>query len=236
MITVNKKIRKYLERNPQWTDVKNIIYGLSDKGFEAVLAGGAVRDALLDKTPDDLDVATSAKPVEILRIFPSGKKRFADYGVILLPLKKGQSVEVTCFRKEFLYRDGRRPSSISYCSMSEDAKRRDFTVNALFYKPQTEELIDFNSGIKDLKKRLLRVIGDPKRKFHEDHLRVLRALRLSHQLDFEIDQKTQKTIPLFAKKIQCLSQERVLEELIKMFSSGRMDLALKNLYKYHLTP
>ena len=116
--------------------------------------------------------------------------------------------------------------------MEEDAKRRDFTINALFYDSQREELIDFVAGLKDLQNKILRTVGKPEKRFKEDHLRVLRTLRLAHQLGFQIDEETKKALPVFTQKIKTISRERVLEETIKMFSVGRIGSALKSLKEY----
>ena len=145
---MDKNIKKQLELQANWPEVKNIIEVLSKKGFQTVVAGGAVRDALLKKIPKDLDLATSAKAEEVLKIFPSAKGEFAKYGVVFIPLKTKETLEITSFRKDVSYKDGRRPSSISYSKIEEDARRRDFTINALFYDPQKEEIIDFTGGLK----------------------------------------------------------------------------------------
>ena len=229
---INKNIRKQLELKTSWPKIKNIIESLTEKGFQAVVAGGAVRDALLKKIPKDIDLASSAKTEDILKIFPSAKGMFAKYGVIVIPLKENEKLEITSFRKDMDYKDGRRPDSISYSSMKEDAKRRDFTINALFYDLKTEELIDFVGGLKDIQNKTLRTVGKAEKRFTEDQLRVLRALRFAHQLKFQIDEETQKAIPVFAQKIKAISRERVLEEIIKMLSAGRIGSALKSLEKY----
>ena len=159
MKSTNKDIRKQLELKLNWPKIENVIKTLSDKGFQVVIAGGAVRDILLKKSPKDIDLATSAKAEDVLKIFPSAKGKFAKYGVVVIPLKQGERLELTSFRKDDLYKDGRRPDSISYSSMKEDAKRRDFTINALFYDSQSEEIIDFIGGLKDLQNKILRAVG-----------------------------------------------------------------------------
>ena len=227
-----ESIKKQLEQKAEWPEIMGIIRQLTQKGFQTVVAGGAVRDALLNKRPKDIDLASSAKPKEILKIFPITKTNFAKYGVALIPLKTKKLLEITSFRKDSSYKDGRRPESISYSNIKEDARRRDFTINALFYDPLKEELIDFTSGIKDLKNKSLKAVGQAKKRFEEDHLRALRALRLAHQLNFQIEEETKKAIPFFAKKIQKISKERILEELIKMLSAGQIGSALKNLKKF----
>ena len=193
------------------------------------MAGGCVRDALLENPPKDFDIAVSASPEEVLKIFPRAKDRWKRYGVMFLPLKeKGKMVEITTFRRDHSYGDGRRPQFVEYTSSAEeDAKRRDFTVNALFYDIRNKQVLDFVDGLKDLKSRLLKTVGKPKERFEEDYLRPLRALRFSHQLKFKMDSKTAQAIPPFSKKLQNLSKERIYSELIKMFSHGSLDKAVK---------
>ncbi len=232
MVSINKNIKKQLQLKDSWPEVENIIETLCEEGFQAVVAGGAVRDALLKKVPKDIDLATSATAEEVLKIFSKAKGEFKKYGVVFIPLKTRETLEITSFRKEASYKDGRRPSSISYSSMEEDAKRRDFTINALFYDAQKEEVIDWTGGLKDLETKTLRAVGKAQERFNEDHLRALRALRLAHQLDFKIDEETKTAIPFFAQKMKLLSRERILEELVKMFSMGKIGLALESLKQY----
>ena len=229
-------VKNQLEKRVEWPEIKSIIKKLSKEGFLTVVAGGAVRDALLNKIPKDIDLATSARPEQVLKIFPHAKGAFTKYGVVALPLKTKKTIEITRFRKDSDYKDGRRPSSVSYSNIKEDALRRDFTVNALFYDPQTNKIIDFTGGLKDLQSKTLRAVGLANKRFEEDHLRAMRALRLAHQLDFQIEEKTGKSIPLFAKKIKKISKERILEELVKMFSKGDLGPALKSLKDHKLFP
>ena len=236
MKIINKDIKKQLEQKNSWPEIKNIIEQIAKKGFQAVVVGGAVRDAFLQKTPKDIDLATSARPEEVLKIFPSAKKHFAKYGVVFIPLKTKETLEITSFRTDSDYKDGRRPQSVSYGGMEEDASRRDFTMNALFYDFQKEEIIDFIGGLKDLQNKTLKTVGDPEQRFEEDHLRALRALRLAHQLRFQIDESTKKAIHLFAKKIKIISKERILEELTRMFSEGRIGSAVKSLTDQNVFP
>lgn len=229
---MDKNIKKQLELSSHWPEVKKAITALSKQGFQTVVAGGAVRDALLKKIPKDIDLATSAKAEEVLKIFPSAKGEFAKYGVVFIPLKTKGTLEITSFRKDSFYKDGRRPSSISYSSIEEDAKRRDFTINALFYDSQRKKIIDFTGGLEDLQNKILRTVGQARERFEEDHLRPVRALRLAHQLNFQISEETRQAIPAFAQKIKAISKERILQELVKMFSAGRMGSAVKSLKEY----
>ena len=222
-------ITSIFSKKPEWEEVQAILRIFHQNKREAVLAGGCVRDALLGNPPMDFDVAVSAPPDEVLKLFPKAKDLWKRYGVIFLPLKeKGKILEITTFREDHSYGDGRRPQFVKYASSAkEDAKRRDFTVNALFYDMKSDQVLDFVEGLKDLKSRLLRTVGEPNERFKEDYLRPLRALRFSHQLNFHIESKTQKAIPPFASQLQKLSKERIYSELIKMFSCGSMDRSVK---------
>ena len=231
---MSQSIIKYLKLTPCWPKIKSINQKIFQKGFQVVVAGGAVRDSLLKKIPKDIDLATSARPEEILKIFPQARGDFAKYGVAFIPLDKKQTLEITSFRSDSSYKDGRRPQFVSYSNMKEDACRRDFTVNALFYDIHKKKLIDFVKGRQDLQNKILRTVGEAKKRFEEDHLRILRAVRLAHQLEFQIDRELKQTLLLSAKKVKNVSKERVLEELVKMFSCGRMGLAIQSLKEYEL--
>ncbi len=225
---MSQMIKKQLERTAVWPEIKSIIERIAQSGFQAVVAGGAVRDALLRKPPKDIDLATSAKAKDLLEILPFAKGEFAKYGVVFVPLPKTkETLEIVSFRKDSDYKDGRRPSSVSYSNMEEDARRRDFTINALFYDPQTEKLIDFTGGEQDLKNKILRAVGPAQQRFEEDHLRAIRALRLAHQLGFQIEEETKKGVLSFAEKIKTLPKERIASELIQMLSAGQIGSAVK---------
>jgi poly(A) polymerase len=151
---------------------------LSDAGHEALFAGGCVRDALIGKEPKDYDIATSARPEEVLALFPGGDEVGAHFGVILVRTG-GHQFEVATFRSDGAYLDGRHPESVSFTTAEEDAKRRDFTVNGLFEEPSTGEIRDYVGGRADLAAGIIRAIGDPKERFGEDSLRLLRAVRFT---------------------------------------------------------
>ena len=230
----SSKIESVLSKSPLWEEVKEALKRLHQEGWEAVLAGGGVRDALLGKPPKDFDVAVSASPDEVLRIFPRAQGPWKRYGVVFLPLlEKGKTLEITTFRKDQDYKDGRRPRLVEYTSLKEeDAKRRDFTVNALFYDIKSSQVLDFVQGLKDLGSGVLRTVGCPEERFEEDRLRPLRALRFSHQLEFSIEPETGKAISGFAKRLQGVSKERLYDELLKMFLCGRWNKAIKLLHEY----
>ena len=232
---VTEFFKKSLSQSPQWKEVFLVMKKIRKEGFLVFLTGGAVRDLLLKKKPGDLDLACEAHPDEILKIFPKAKDSFKKHLVILLPLKKGH-LEIVSFRKEKGFKDGRRPENSSLTTVKEDSKRRDFTVNALYYDPFEEKILDFQGGLKDLKEGKLRTCGDPKTRFEEDFLRPLRALRFSHQLCFKLDEKIKRVLPDFSQKILKISKTRILEEMGKMLKVGHTDQVLKTLKRYEFSP
>ncbi len=193
----------------------HIVRALRSKGYEALFAGGCVRDILLKRTPLDYDIATSARPFEVEKLFKYTVAVGKAFGVIRVRLDKYET-EVATFRVEGRYLDGRHPSSIQFTSAQEDAKRRDFTINGLFYDPIYHTVLDFVNGQPDLKHRLLRAIGDPVKRFDEDHLRLLRCIRFVAQLDFKIEAKTWQAIIAMASRIRSVSAERIRDELNKL--------------------
>ena len=189
-----------------------IIKRLRDCGFEALLAGGCVRDMLLCRRADDFDVATNAEPKDIIRLFNRTIKVGVQFGVVIVVIGKSQ-VEVATFRNESGYEDGRHPADVKFVSAAEDAARRDFTINGMFYDPLKKEVIDYVGGQTDLEKQLVRTIGSPVDRFGEDYLRMLRAVRFSTQLKFKIEPETWFAICGNAKNITKISGERIAMEL-----------------------
>jgi len=187
---------------------------LTRAGWQALLAGGCVRDALLGREPKDYDIATDAKPEQVIALFPGALTVGAHFGVVVVKLG-GNQIEVATFRKDGTYTDGRRPDSVIFTSAEEDAKRRDFTVNGLFAVPETGEIVDYVGGREDLEKRILRAIGDPAARFEEDRLRLLRAVRFATVLGFEIDSLTWQAVCALSGEIASVSMERVRDELAK---------------------
>ncbi|MGI9549371.1 MAG: CCA tRNA nucleotidyltransferase [Bdellovibrionales bacterium] len=228
------QIEEKLSQNSQWKEVQNILKKLSNKGYQAVLAGGGVRDSLMGLKPKDFDIATSAKPQEILKLFPQAIDKWSHYGNVLIPLKTKGHVDVTSFRKEFSYTDGRHPDKIEYSSMKEDAQRRDFTINALFYDAEKNKIIDFVGGLGDLKNKTLKTVGESSKRFNEDHLRILRALRFAHQFQFSLDQKTKEALFLCSKKLNQISRERINSEILKMLGAGNIGKGLALLEDYEI--
>ncbi len=189
-----------------------IIKRLHRSGFEALLAGGCVRDMLLRRTASDYDVTTNARPEDVMKIFKRTLKVGAKFGVVIV-LIGGMQVEVATFRTETGYGDGRHPTAVKFASAAEDASRRDFTINGIFYDPLKKEVIDYVNGRTDLKKKLIRTIGKPAERFGEDYLRMLRAVRFSTQLGFAIEPRTFSAICSSAKNISKISGERIAMEL-----------------------
>ena len=189
-----------------------IIKRLQGDGFTALLAGGCVRDMLLGRQAKDYDVATNALPEDVIRLFKRTLKVGAKFGVVIVMIE-GQQVEVATFRTEAGYADGRHPSKVRFADPAEDASRRDFTINGMFYDPLQKKVIDYVGGQVDLKKKLVRTIGRPAERFGEDYLRMLRAVRFATQLGFKIEDKTWSAICETAKNITRISGERIAIEL-----------------------
>ncbi len=197
---------------------------LRDAGHQALWAGGCVRDELLGRTPNDFDVATSARPEQVRELF--GQKRTlaigAAFGVISILGGKDSNnnrlepIEVATFRSDGAYIDGRHPTEVTFTTAEEDAERRDFTINGLFYDPLDEKLIDYVGGEQDLQAGILRAIGDPAARFDEDKLRMLRAVRFATTFDFAIDEATLTAIRAMASEVEVVSAERIGAELRKM--------------------
>jgi poly(A) polymerase len=194
---------------------KRIVEKLRLHGYEAYFAGGWVRDFLLRRKPQDIDIATSALPDEVLRIFPHATPIGAKFGVVQVRTY-GHTYDVATFRSEGPYLDGRHPSSVSFSGPEQDAMRRDFTVNGLFYDPVELRVIDFVRGEADLHLKVLRTIGKPEERFGEDKLRMLRAVRFSCHLDFKIAEETFEAIRQLAPSILEVSWERIRDELLKI--------------------
>jgi len=190
---------------------------LQKKGFTVYWAGGCVRDSLLGLKPKDIDIATNASVEEIQDVFPKNIPVGKEFGVIIVPHKE-INYEIATFRSDGTYSDGRHPDKITQSTPEEDATRRDFTINALFWDPFQMVIIDYVDGLIDLEKKIIRSVGDPERRFAEDKLRILRGVRFSVEFDFPLEQKTRETITSMANEITVVSQERIRDELIKMFT------------------
>jgi poly(A) polymerase len=194
-----------------------VVRRLKREGFEAWIAGGAVRDRLLGRPPHDVDVATSARPDDVTPLFPGAKHVGAAFGVVLVPAE-GHTVEVATFRTDGPYHDGRRPSSVTFGTIEDDAHRRDFTVNALYLDPDSDRVLDLVDGRRDLEERVLRAVGDPSARFGEDHLRLLRAVRLAAQLDFRLDPATRSAVEEHAGLVADVATERTRDEIVRILT------------------
>jgi poly(A) polymerase len=205
--------------DPKRDFARSVVERLRAAGFEALWAGGCVRDLLMGRQPDDYDVATSAKPEDVRQLFGARKTLAvgASFGVIIVlgPKPAGQ-VEVATFRSDGEYADGRRPDRIEFADARADALRRDFTINGMFYDPLSERVLDYIGGEEDLRHRRLRAIGDPRLRFREDKLRLLRAARFTANLDLEIDPDTRQAVAEMAGELRVVSWERITQELRKM--------------------
>ena len=196
-----------------------IVRRLTEAGYQAVYAGGCVRDALLNRPYPDVDIATSATPDQVQAVFPKASDpQGKAFGVIRL--KQNEHVfEIATFRVDGPYLDGRRPSSVTFTTAEEDAKRRDFTVNGMFFDPLRDQVLDFVRGRADLAAKTVRAIGDPVSRFTEDRLRLFRAIRFAVQLGFSIESKTWEALVRLAPESKTLAPERVRDELVKIFTS-----------------
>jgi len=195
-----------------------ILKTLRDRGHHAYFVGGCVRDMLLDRPPREHDIATDATPDQICQLFRKTRKVGAKFGVVLVG--KGKYwVEVATFRQEGEYLDGRHPQQISFTDARQDAFRRDFTINGLFLDPLTGQITDYVEGRKDLQAGIIRAIGDPQRRFAEDYLRMLRAVRFAASLEFQIEPKTAQAIRQQAASINSISTERIRDELVKILAA-----------------
>jgi tRNA nucleotidyltransferase/poly(A) polymerase len=196
-----------------------IVKRLRDQGYESYLAGGCVRDMLLGKTPQDYDISTSAKPDEIAKIFSKTIPVGAQFGVLLVMIE-GEAFEVASFRHDGPYLDGRRPTHVRYGSLQEDILRRDFTINGMVYDPITGQIIDLVGGRKDLERKLVRAIGNPRSRFEEDRLRMVRAVRFAASLDFTVEIETFDAIRELAPTVKQISWERIGEEITRILTEA----------------
>jgi poly(A) polymerase len=202
--------------------VRDILAQLDAAGFVGFLVGGCVRDSLLQRTTHDYDIATNGSPDELERLFPNAITVGKQFGVLKIPVDGGlDPVEVATFREDLEYKDNRHPVGVRFSGPEEDARRRDFTINALFYDPKTQRILDTVGGIEDLGKRVLRAIGEPQARFKEDALRLLRAVRFSTTLDFALDPSTLAALKAQSRLISKVSHERIRDELSRMLLGPR---------------
>lgn len=205
--------------NPHAVAAYAVCARLHDCGFRALLAGGCVRDMLLGVAPKDYDIATDATPDEVAATFDEVIPVGREFGVQIV-VSDQTHFEVATFRMDGPYSDGRHPSSVTFSGEKEDAQRRDFTINALFYDPKTKEVLDYVDGQSDLKENVIRAVGDPSKRFEEDYLRMLRAVRFAARLGYTIESRTHTAIRDYASNITKTSPERIRDELTKMLTEG----------------
>src|SRR5437867_7986729 len=204
--------------SPMEMIARDVVARLRESGHIAYFAGGCVRDIVRSQIPKDFDIATDARPEVVQQLFSRTHAVGAHFGVILV-LENNFQFEVATFRSDDAYIDGRHPSAVHFSSPKEDAQRGDFTINGMFYDTVAEKVIDFVGGCADIDAKLVRAIGDPARRFTEDRLRMLRAVRFATTLDYEIDKATWEALVANAPSINQISAERIRDELIRIFVS-----------------
>lgn len=211
-----------------------VVKQLVDAGHIAYFAGGWVRDFLMGARSDDIDIATSASVEQIQALFPKTIPVGVAFGIVIV-VQEGHQFEVATFRKDRGYVDGRRPTGIDPATPEEDAQRRDFTINGMFYDPLKERLIDYVRGQEDIKKKVIRAIGNPHERFAEDRLRMMRAVRYSTRFNFPIEEQTLKAILAHAQDLlPAVAMERVWQEFKKMSQFAHFDSGLVTLHRLHL--
>lgn len=209
---------------------KYIVQVLRNHGFQGVFAGGIVRDMLLGKECNDIDIATDATPDQVEALFEKTIGVGKNFGVVVVVIDK-EEFEIATFRSDSKESDGRRPNSVSFSSMEEDAKRRDFTINGMFYDPIEEKLIDLVGGQKDLENGVIQFIGDAESRIAEDHLRIVRGIRFAIRFGFEIEAETFAAIKKNADKVLEVSPERIQQELIKIMEIEQPGKAMELLFE-----
>ena len=209
-----------------------IVRKLRDAGFDSYLVGGCVRDLVSGKRPKDFDITTSARPEEVMQLFSRSIPVGASFGVVTV-VEDGNNFEVATFREERDYMDGRRPEKLRYSKTpQEDVSRRDFTINALLYDVTGGNIIDFTGGLADLRRGVIRTIGDARTRFSEDYLRMLRAVRFAARFGFTLDSEAVEAIRELAGKLTLLSQERIRDELTHMLTGPNPESAFRQLSEY----
>jgi poly(A) polymerase len=206
-----------------------IVKRIRDNGYEAMYAGGFVRDMLLQKESADIDIATNCPPSMVEQLFEKTLAVGKSFGVIIVIID-GEEVEVATYRQDSMSADGRHPDSVTFCSMEEDAHRRDFTINGMFYDPIEDKIYDCVGGIEDLHAGIIRFIGDPDKRIIEDKLRLLRCIRFSAKLGFKIDPDSLAAVKRHASEITQVSVERIADEILKILRTGNYRTAINLLF------
>jgi poly(A) polymerase len=241
---VERKRQKYMNLSSEKAqEAIRIARTLREQGYSAYLVGGCVRDLLLNREPADYDVATSATPLEVIRIFPQTFAVGAQFGVVLVPVRRetpdgerdNYATEVATFRSDGAYSDGRHPDEVQFSKDARmDVQRRDFTINGLLLEPDTHEVLDYVGGREDLKQGVIRTIGEAHHRFAEDKLRMLRAVRFAARFGYLIDDRTFAAIRELAPQIHQVSRERVRDEILKMLTEGHARRAFELLDQTNL--
>ena len=203
-------------------NAETILHILEKAGYEAYVVGGCVRDSILGRSPDDWDITTSAKPEQVKALFHRTVDTGLQHGTVTVLMEK-EGYEVTTYRVDGEYEDGRHPKEVTFtASLKEDLKRRDFTINAMAYNPSSG-LVDLFGGLEDIERKIIRCVGDPLERFTEDALRIMRAVRFSAQLGFAIEEETRKALKVLAPNLKHVSAERIQVELVKLLMSPHSD-------------
>ena len=215
-----------IKDHPQWPAIVKIVKKLKKNGFTAFVAGGAVRDMLMGREAADIDIATNATPDQIEPLFKKVVMVGKEFGVCRVVIED-MVVEVATFRSDGNYQDGRRPESVTFSSPKEDAMRRDFTINGMFYEIHDREVVDYVEGRSDLNKRVIRAIGNPQKRFAEDKLRILRGLRFLSELEMPLDRGTAEAMMKNAADLKKVSQERITIEWEKLLQGPAASAAIQ---------
>ncbi len=216
-----------LKNHVQWPAADYILKKLQANKHEALIAGGAVRDLLMGRVPGDLDIASSANPDEVEKLFSQQTVAVGKAFGVIRVIHLGHSIEVATYRQDLEYLDGRRPEGVVFTNRTEDAKRRDFTINALFYDPYSATLYDDVDGKKDIQNKILKCVGEANKRFKEDELRRLRLVRFVSQIGFQVEPETRKELEVKIEGIQKVSKERITEEVGKMWQGPHLPAAYK---------
>ncbi|OQZ00313.1 MAG: hypothetical protein B6D35_06895 [Candidatus Brocadia sp. UTAMX2] len=210
-----------------------VVKTLQERGYKAFFAGGCVRDMIMGKESADYDIATSASPQDVMKLFEKTIPVGAQFGVVIVA-KNSHTFEVATFRTECSYRDGRHPDYVAFSTPEEDVKRRDFTINGLLYDPVKNEILDYAGGREDISQGIIRTIGDPIMRFTEDKLRMIRAVRFACRFQFPIHRDTQQAIIRLASQIHVVSAERIREEMEKILTGPNPHIGIKLLDELYL--
>jgi poly(A) polymerase len=220
-----------MEEHPQ---ARIVVETLHRAGFVAYYAGGWVRDFILKHPSDDIDIATNAPPETVQALFSHTVPLGISFGIVLV-IQDGHPYEVATFRQDLDYKDGRRPSRIEFTTAAEDAKRRDFTINGLFYDPIRQEILDYVNGRSDIEAGIIRAIGNPHERIKEDRLRMIRGIRLACRFGFQIEKNTEEAIRAHAKELfPAVAIERIVQEFSKGHAFGKLQPMLSMLHQYGL--